>query len=231
MQISINYKNLKSIDIEDKKITGIVSNNVYDINELNRIIFDKCKDNIGLISIADADDMHDGSVYDFIMGDNNIDYNEILKKVDINLDLLSKDLSICSTCEKIKILFAKTLIMNPNIILIDGILEVLDSKLRKKFIKIIIELNKFYNKTLVVSSIDIDIIFEYIDNLIIIDDECTKFYDKYLIYDEKEFFNNSLINMPFVVKIENMILNKSNINLGKNDNVNELIKAIYREIR
>ena len=133
---------------------------------------------------------------------------------------------------KIKILFANVLSDNPDTILIDGIFEILDMDMRKKILNLIINLKKFYNKTIVISTIDTDIIYEIVDNLVfIINGNSYYSKNKFSIFENDEIKNNLLVNIPFVKKVENMLKEKKYINLGDNENVNELIKSIYREIR
>ena len=241
---NVSFKNLKNLTftLNDKKITGIVSSDIKDLINLNYIISNNIKDegnikytprfskkSIGVISISKLDDMINGKVIDYIH--SNID-DSLFEILDLNKSILEKNIKILSNTEKVKILFLKTLSENYETILINGIFEELDSSLRKKFIKIILNLKKFNNKTIIVSSTDVDIIYEFIDDLIlIINSQSLTCDNKFSIYDDKEIVNNPQIRKPFVKQIEDMVYNKSNISLGKNDTINELIKAIYREIR
>ena len=243
MQIVLNdvsYKKLNNLNftILNNKITGIVSDDIYDLNNLNFIIKNNLKQNgsikyslrkfknkIGIISISELDEVN-----------NNYDITNLNKDFFsmLNMDekLLSKDVSILSTSEKIKILFANVLSDNPDTILIDGIFEILDMDMRKKILNLIINLKKFYNKTIVISTIDTDIIYEIVDNLVfIINGNSYYSKNKFSIFENDEIKNNLLVNIPFVKKVENMLKEKKYINLGDNENVNELIKSIYREIR
>lgn len=235
---NVKYRNLDlNFSIENKNITGIVSNNIYDLIITNYIISNNIceegnikyskkfnKNKIGLISISNIYDMINGNIYDFI-GTTDLD-KELIKLLEIKEEMFNKDMSELSTTQKIKTLFLKCLMKNPDIILIDGILERLDSSKRKKIIKLLIDLKKFNEKTIVVSSIDIDIIYELVDDLVIINNGSVVSYgDKFKVYE------NCDIHKPLIKQIEDAVLSKSNINLGKNDSVNELIKAIYREVR
>lgn len=247
MQIKLenaSFKNLKKLSfiINDKKITGIVSSDIKDLVNLNYVIYNNIKDSgnikynpryskkrIGIISISNIDEMISGSVKEFIDEDINDSLFDVL---DLNKQILKKDVNILSNTEKIKILFLKVLNENYETILINGIFEELDSNMRKKLIKIILNLKKFNDKTIIVSSTNVDILYEFVDDLVlIINGECLTCDNKFLIYNDKKIIKNPQIQKPFIKEIEDMIYNKSNINLGNNDTINELIKAIYREIR
>jgi len=239
---NVKYKDLKdlSFTIEDNKITGIVSNDIFDLIRINYIISSNEKEDgkisysnryskkkIGLITIKDVYEMINGISYDYITC-KEID-DKLYDLLNINEKLLERNVSTLSTSEKIKILFLNCLSNDYDVILINGILEQLDNKLRKKIINIIINLKKFEEKTIIVSSTDIDIIYEFIDNLILIINGKSYFSSsKFSIFDE---INDITIKKPFIKQIENMVYEKSKIDLGNNETINELIKSIYREIR
>ena len=43
--------------------------------------------------------------------------------------------------------------------------------------------------------------------------------------------DNNFIDKPLVIEIANKVYKNSNIKLGRNESINELIKSIYREVR
>ena len=86
------------------------------------------------------------------------------------------------------------------------------------------QLAKFIVEELYISDINIDNIFEFVDNLIIVSDTIIN-GNKY------DVFPCDIINNPITLTLRDKILENKNIDIGKVDSVNELIKAIYREIR
>lgn len=256
MQIKIenlSFKNLDNInlEIENSKITGIISSNIDDLNYINQILY--CgknikytpkynKKDIALISIMEAYDIIQSNVYNFIISkvkeykvkieDIDKKIEELLKKLELNKSILNSVMSNISTSEKIKILIVRALLYDPNTLIIDNIFSILDSKSRDKVVKLLINLKKFENKTIILSSININIIYEFIDNIIIIKNDKVIYYgDKFICFENKKILEDKLIEKPLVVEIANKVYKKSNIKLGKNDSINELIKSIYREIR
>lgn len=218
--MQIKYKE-KSIDIIDKKITGIVSNSVSNIIKFNENLGSK----VYIISYFNVQNMNEGIVEDFLNAKKNEDMlPDALKTLNINSKILSKNICELSTSEKIKLLIVNALLKNYEVIYFDNILPCLDSSSRTKLYKLIIKLKKFQNKTILISDINIDNIFEFVDNLIIVSDTI-------ITGNKYDVFPCDIINTPITLTLRDKILENKNIDIGKVDSVNELIKAIYREIR
>lgn len=218
--MQIKYKE-KSIDIIDKKITGIVSNSVSNIIKFNENLGSE----VYIISYFNVQNMNEGIVEDFLNAKKNEDdLLEALKTLNINSKILSKNICELSTSEKIKLLIVNALLKNYEVIYFDNILPCLDSSSRTKLYKLIIKLKKFQNKTVLISDINIDNIFEFVDNLIIVSDTI-------ITGTKYDVFPCDIINTPITLTLRDKILENKNIDIGKVDSVNELIKAIYREIR
>ena len=241
---NVSYKNLNNItfNIQDKKIIGIVCSDIKKLITIGNMIGNNLKDsgsikyvpkyskkNIAVISISDVYEFKEGKVLDYI-DLSKID-KEILDLLNIKETLKERNINSLSSSQRIKLLLLKIIICDYDTLIINGIFEELDLTNRKNIIKILINLKKFKQKTIIIGTTDIDIIYEFIDNLVIIcDNLCLYSENKFSIFENNNV-NNPKIEIPFIKKIENMVYNKSNINLGDNDNINELIKAIYREVR
>lgn len=218
--MQIKYKE-KSIDIIDKKITGIVSNSVSNIIKFN----ENLSNEVYIISYFNVQNMNEGIVEDFLNAKKNEDkLPDALKTLNINSKILSKNICELSTSEKIKLLIVNALLKNYEVIYFDNILPCLDSSSRTRLYKLIIKLKKFQNKTILISDINIDNIFEFVDNLIIVSDTV-------ITGNKYDVFPCDIINTPITLTLRDKILENKNIDIGKVDSVNELIKAIYREIR
>ena len=218
--MQIKYKE-KSIDIIDKKITGIVSNSVSNIIKFNENLGNE----VYIISYFNVQNMNEGIVEDFLNAKKNEDMlPDVLKTLNINSKILSKNICELSTSEKIKLLIVNALLKNYEVIYFDNILPCLDSSSRTRLYKLIIKLKKFQNKTILISDINIDNIFEFVDNLIIVSDTI-------ITGNKYDVFPCDIINNPITLTLRDKILENKNIDIGKVDSVNELIKAIYREIR
>lgn len=121
--MQIKYKE-KSIDIIDKKITGIVSNSVSNIIKFNENLGNE----VYIISYFNVQNMNEGIVEDFLNAKKNEDMlPDALKTLNINSKILSKNICELSTSEKIKLLIVNALLKNYEVIYFDNILPCLDS--------------------------------------------------------------------------------------------------------
>ena len=221
MQLKFNDR---KINILDGKITGITSNSVDDINYLFDNILSK---KIYKISLNNIDYSCNMSVKDYLLNYYKID--ELLKLLNLSSKIINREVNTLSLSEKVRIEIAFAIIKDYDNIYINNVLSCFDRKTRMYFCKLIIKLKKLYNKTIIISDINIDNIFELIDNLIIINDKDVIYNgEKYEFYASNK---NNLFEKPLTIILKEEIYEKKGINIGNTDSINELIKAIYRELR
>lgn len=221
MQLKFNDR---KINILDGKITGITSNSVDDIN----YFFDNnLSKKIYKISLNNIDYSCNMSVKDYLLNYYKID--ELLKLLNLSSKIINREVNTLSFSEKVRIEIAFAIIKDYDNIYINNVLSCFDRKTRMYFCKLIIKLKKLYNKTIIISDINIDNIFELIDNLIIINDKDVIYNgEKYEFYISNK---NNLFEKPLTIILKEEIYEKKGINIGNTDSINELIKAIYRELR
>ena len=221
MQLKFNDR---KINVLDGKITGITSNSVDDIN----YFFDNnLSKKIYKISLNNIDYSCNMSVKDYLLNYYKID--ELLKLLNLSSKIINREVNTLSFSEKVRIEIAFAIIKDYDNIYINNVLSCFDRKTRMYFCKLIIKLKNLYNKTIIISDINIDNIFELIDNLIIINDKDVIYNgEKYEFYASNK---NNLFEKPLTIILKEEIYEKKGINIGNTDSINELIKAIYRELR
>ena len=97
--------------------------------------------------------------------------------------------------------------------------------------KLLIKLKKFFNKKIVIVDSNIDDIYEFIDDVIIIDSgEILLSGNKYKVYDNIDLLEEKNIRIPSIITFIYKMKERG-INIDNVDNTNELIKSIYREMR
>ena len=158
--------------------------------------------------------------------------NEIITMLEIDEDILDKSIYSISESELYKVLIASIMLYNPDNIIFDEVLFSLDNRSKTKLLKLLMKLKKFYNKTVIIICPNIDDIYEFIDNIMIIDEGKILLYgNKYEIYNNNyNLIDEKNIRIPTIVKFIKKVRDKG-INIDNVDTINELIKSIYREMR
>lgn len=153
-----------------------------------------------------------------------------LKLVQLSQNCLNKNLSQLSKSEKTKLTIAKALSYNPSLIIIDEIL--LDDYNKKELIKIIRLMKIKYNKTIIILTKDTDFAHAISDYVYIINNgEVITKGTKYKVFTNINLLKENKIKPPRVIELTHLIENKKNVKMEYRDDINDLIKDIYRCIR
>lgn len=157
--------------------------------------------------------------------------NEIIKMLEIDKGILNKSIYEISESEYTKVLICSVLLYNPSVIIIDELIDSLDHKNKEKVFKLFIKLKRFFNKKIVVITSNIDDIYEFIDNVIVLDEgNIILSGNKYEVYDNIDLLNEKNIHIPNIVKFIKKMKDRG-IKIDNVDTINELIKSVYREMR
>jgi len=256
---SINYKdylNNISLNFSNNKIMGIYgdnSNYILDIINgdiidyegnivVDNIILDKnfYKKNSSFIALID-------SKYFFYT--NNVEeefkFNLAFRKKDIpNIDkkicelltlvgfesnILKRDISSLSSSEKYLLSVAINLIYEPKIILFKDVFFGLDRNNKKKMMMVIKNL-KEENKILIVTNKDTNILYELVDEVILLDNSsvykigaCDK------IFTSNDLMKEKVIPMPYITRITYLAKSKK-VKLTYHKDVRDIIKDIYKHV-
>lgn len=162
---------------------------------------------------------------------NTKELEDLLKSFGLNEEILKKSYFELSNSEKKKVLIIKIFIRDTKIILLDDPTNGMDQKGISTLIKLL-KKEKRKDKLIVISSQDSEFLLNISDKILIIKDkEIINYTNKY------EFFINELnlnicgLNMPNVLDFRQKVFNKSGIKLVYRDNINDLLKDIYRDVK
>lgn len=154
-----------------------------------------------------------------------------LKMVGLNENYLDKNPFYLSAGEKRRVAIASVLIMNHKVILFDEPTVGLDYNGKKNLMNIIKRLNIEYNKTIVIASHDVDMLYQMVDNIVVLSD------NKVLISGTKEevykhvgLLSENNIAIPNIVNFINKAKILKGIKLGNHIDIRDLIKDIYRNV-
>lgn len=155
-----------------------------------------------------------------------------LKMVGLSEEVLNRSPNDLSSGEKESLSIAISLILNPKVLILDEPTIYLDNKNKKNLAKLLKKLKREYHKTIIILSNDIEFIYEISDHIIglnqgkvILNIKSKKLQDNYNILKE----NN--IEIPQIMNFINKIKEEKNIILEPTNDINELIKDIYRNVK
>ncbi len=158
--------------------------------------------------------------------------SKILTLVGLNEFFLDKNPLCLSYGEKRKLMIASSLLLDTEIIIFDEPSYGLDYKSVKDFIRLVKDLKNNYGKTIIVISRDVDFIHK-ISNQVVIFDHGKVIIDgdKYEVFRNVALLDSYNIPIPKLIAFSNLVLSKKNIKIGYRDEINDLLKDIYRYVR
>ncbi len=156
--------------------------------------------------------------------------SDALLMVGLDDSYLNRNPFTLSSGEMRKVAIASILAFNPKVIILDEPTIGLDNQSKKNLIKIIKLLKTRYKKTIIIVSNDTDFLLQLVDHVILLD-------KGKIVYDgnKYEVFKQDLekfgLKRPKIIEFEQMVLEKKNIKIGYRDDINDLMKDVYRYVK
>ena len=156
---------------------------------------------------------------------------ELLKGFGLDNSVLTKHHSELSDGEIKKVLLVIMLLSKRKILLLDDVTAGLDLKGKKNLIKQLKKVKRDI-KVIILSSSDIDFLHEVTDIILYIDNNKIVIQnDKYNFFNNKDILRKCNMVMPKILQFKDIVLKRKKIKLLYRDNINDLIKDIYRNAK
>ena len=155
---------------------------------------------------------------------------ELLKNFNLNEKILEKSYLDLSSSDAQKILLIIAFMSSAKIIILENPNINLDNKSIQTLIKELKKLKR-EEKIILITSYNSDFLLEVSDTVIVLDDNIIKEGNKYQIFADRDVLEKVSLSIPKVLKFINKVKELKNIKLGYRDNINDLIKDIYRHAK
>lgn len=173
---------------------------------------------------------HIMKVFNKIKKDPEKHIKDALLMVGLDESYLKRNPLSLSSGEMRKVAIASVLAFNPKIIILDEPFICLDEKSKDSLLKIIKMLKNRYNKTIIIVSTDTDLLHRICDNIVVL------YKGKIVLKGNKyEVFTKDIekygLKKPKIIQFEQLVLKEKKVRLGYRDDINDLMKDIYRNVK
>ena len=134
-----------------------------------------------------------------------------------------------SSGEMRKVALASILASDPDVIILDEPSANLDNKGKNELIKLLVYLKKGGGKTIIVVDHDIIFLHGFVDYVYLIKDgRVLAEGNKYDVFSNEGLMNECGLFVPNILHFSNLVLKNKGVNIGYRDEINDLIKDVYR---
>ncbi len=152
---------------------------------------------------------------------------DILKIVGLDESYISRNPFSLNGGEKRRVAIASVLISNPKVLILDEPTIGLDDKSKKRLMRLLKNLKVRYNKTIVIVTHDVDMLYEIVDNIVVLDKgKIISEGNKVNVFSNVEYLNKHNAPIPNIVRFEKKVYDKYGLDMGYIPNMNVLIRKI-----
>ena len=231
-------ENIFNINFVPNKINTIISSNKILVSSFFDLIYNKRNSKeVKCNDIFYVKEDISGMLFNInVLGDikyyikkiNQEKLNELLKMFNLSSNICDKNYIELSNSEARKILIIIALMIDSKIIILDNPIVSLDYQSVQSLIKQLKKIKR-EDKTIILTSHDTNFLLEVSDKIWVINEnKILNEGDKYEIFSNEKLLSDINLKVPNVLDFINKVKDIKNIKLGYRDNINDLIKDIYR---
>jgi len=233
----------KLISLFIKPTNGqITFDNIVVTNQKNKENLNKLRPNIGLVYQNPKEQFFLDTVkkeIEFTL--DNLNYKtkdkqkrieDSLKLVGLNNDILYRNPNTLSNGEQRKLSLAIALSFNPKILILDEPTLELDEASKRQLVKLIKIMKLRYKKTIIIFSKDTDFVHAISDYIYVFNNSKIVLEgNKYEVFTNTKILKQNHLKKPNLIEFVDLVENKKNVKIGYRDDINDLMKDVYRYVR
>ena len=232
-----------SINIDKKKITFITgeSGKSAYLSALYQELTKESANKIGFLTQNAENCFFCNTIYQeilFVLKKKKIRCNydkkilDSLKMVGLDKSYLTRSPFDISKGEQKKLALAMVLVCNPKILLLDEPFTYLDFSSQVKMVKLFRMMKLRYGRTIIIATNNTDVTLELADDIIALKDGEILFKGgKFDFFTNHQLLKKINIDRPKLIEFTDLVKDIKGINLGYRDDINDLMKDIYRFVR
>lgn len=201
------------------------------------IDIDYCRRRVGYLFQFPEEQIFNSTVYKeiefglkcFKCDDIDKNIHESLELVGLDDSFLNRNPYKISNGERRKVALASILCYKPDVIILDEPTVGLDNKSKIEFMKLLKRLKNEFGKTIIIVSHDINFLHKFVDYVYLLKEgKIVLEGDKYSVFSNEEVMEECGLIVPDVLHFSNLVFEKKGIKIGYRDEINDLIKDVYR---
>lgn len=221
-----------NIEIKDKIIYGIIGNGkttlFNDLTKKNKDIKNTYK-KIGYVKEnIDSHFININLKEDIKLFNKINDLDLVLDILNLNKEFIGKNVFNLDYFSKKKAALFLNIINKIDILIVDEPFSNISLNEKEEIIKIFKRIKKELNIPIVIGTNDSDSLEKVSDYVYVIDKKIILEGNKYDVFKEKKILEKHDISVPKIIEFSLLVKDKKNIKLGFRDDINDLIKDIYR---
>ena len=140
---------------------------------------------------------------------------DTLKMIGLPIEYKKREIKTLSTGEKQKLALAQVLITNPKILVLNNPTQSLDSQSTLHIIKLLKLMKLRYNKNIILTSNDSNILLNLSDEIYLFDNTLSKQNDKYKTLSNSTLLKKCDLKLPNTIEFSKLIKAKTKQNIDK----------------
>lgn len=155
--------------------------------------------------------------------------NDTLKLVELDDSYMDRNPLDLSQSELKKVALASVLIKKPKLLLLDEPTAGFDNSGKKMLINMLKLLRKKENVTAIIVSNDVDFLNQIADEIVVLKQgKVIKKGKRLDVFKDEKFLTDNGVKVPKIIEFENYVLNEKGIKIGYREEINDLLKDIFR---